>query len=180
MTRSNLYITLTNGEVISCVAESSSAPEQGYIVESLLLPLLSLNDANAECLLLNEHCTMNELRSNATYRYEIDLRRKTIAFFDEIYFFKTDKFRKGENLTSRYLAYLEKFQNEAIKDMFKGYTNEALIKRANSMPDFNWDDEGTELTRRSLQSNGAFLYRMQGDKLVILKDKESRTKNLKQ
>jgi hypothetical protein len=36
MTRSNLYITLTNGETINCVADSSSAPEQSYIVESLL------------------------------------------------------------------------------------------------------------------------------------------------
>ena len=175
MTRSNLYITLTNGEAIICVAESSSAPGQGYIVESLLLPLLSLNNPDAERSLLNEHCTMNELRSNATYRYEINLRSKTVAFFDEIYFFKTNKFRRGENLTRKYLAYLEEIQNEAIKDMFKGYSNEDLIERANSMTDFNWDDEGTELSRRSVQSNGAFVYQMQGNKLVILKDNESRT-----
>ena len=32
MTRSNLYITLSNGEAIICVADSSSAPEL-YIME---------------------------------------------------------------------------------------------------------------------------------------------------
>lgn len=105
MTRSNLYITLTNGEAIICVADSSSAPELGYIVESLLLPLLSHNDADAELALLGEHCVLNELRTSATYRYEINLQSKTVAFFDEMYFFKTDIFRKGENLNPRYTAY---------------------------------------------------------------------------
>ena len=114
MTRSNLYITLTNGEAIICVADSSSAPEQGYIVESLLLPLLSLGDTEAELALLTEHCAMNELRTNATYRYEINLQTKNIAFFDEIYFFKTDIFRKGEDLTRRYTAYLLTIQNKSL------------------------------------------------------------------
>lgn len=41
MTRSNLHITLSNGEEIICVAESTSAPEQGYIVEEILTPLLT-------------------------------------------------------------------------------------------------------------------------------------------
>jgi hypothetical protein len=114
MTRSNLYIILSNGEAMNCVADSSSAPEQGHIVERLLLPLLLLNDANAELALLTEHCALNELRTNATYRYEINLQTKNVAFFDEIYFFKTDIFRKGENLTRRYTAYLSSIENKTL------------------------------------------------------------------
>ncbi len=114
MTRSNLYITLTNGEAIICVSDSSSAPEQGYLVEELLLPLLSLNDADKELALLGAHCAMNELRTNATYRYEINLQTKTVGFFDEIYFYKTGIFRKGENLTRRYTAYLSSIKNKTL------------------------------------------------------------------
>lgn len=114
MTRSNLYITLTNGEAIICVADSSSSPEQGYIVENLLLPLLLLNDAEAERTLLEEHCAMNELRTNATYRYEINLQTKGVAFFEERYFYKTDIFRKGENLTQRYTDYLLTIENKPL------------------------------------------------------------------
>jgi hypothetical protein len=50
MTRSNLHIKLSNGKSIICVADSSSAPEQGYIVEQILLPLLSFNDSEQEWL----------------------------------------------------------------------------------------------------------------------------------
>jgi hypothetical protein len=170
MTRSNLYITLSNGDAITCVADSSSTPEQGYIVENLIIPLLSFSNAENELALLKEHCTMNELRANADYRYEIDLQKETVAFYDELYFFKTGVFRKGENLTRRYIAYLEKIQNETVKDLFKDYSNKALIQRANSLPDFKWDDEGTELRRRSLLSNGAFIYTIRGNSLIILKD----------
>jgi hypothetical protein len=170
MTRSNLYIKLNNGDNINCVTESSSAPEQGYIVENLIVPLLSFSNAEHELALLKEHCTMNELRINADYRYEIDLQKETVAFYDEMYFFKTGVFRKGENLTRRYIAYLEKIQNHTVKDRFKGYSNQALIQRANGLPDFKWDDEGTELRRRSLLSNGAFIYTMRGNSLIILKD----------
>lgn len=170
MTRSNLYITLSNGEKLICVADSSSTPEQGYIVENLIIPLLSFSNAEHELALLNEHCTMNDQRINADYRYEIDLPKQTVAFYDELYFFKTGVFRKGENLTRRYIAYLEKIQNETVKDMFKGYSNQALIQRANSLPDFKWDDEGVELRRRSLLSNGAFIYTVQRNTLTILKD----------
>jgi hypothetical protein len=101
-----MYFTLSNGFKVSCVADSSSAPEQGYIVEQLLLPLLALNNSKKEMRLIQEHCTMNELRVNADYRYEIDLTTKTIEFFEERYFYKTDAFRRGENLTDRYSAYL--------------------------------------------------------------------------
>ena len=170
MTRSNLYIKLSNGDTITCVADSSSNPEQGYIVENLIIPLLSFSNAEHELALLKEHCTMNELRVNADYRYEIDLQKETVAFYDELYFFKTGVFRKGENLTRRYIAYLEKIQNETVKEMFKGYSNKALIQRANSLPDFKWDDEGVELRRRSLLSNGAFIYTMRRNTLTILKD----------
>jgi hypothetical protein len=38
MTRSNLHITLSNGQQIICVADSTSAPEQGYIVEEVFTP----------------------------------------------------------------------------------------------------------------------------------------------
>ena len=170
MTRSNLYITLSNGEKITAIADSSSSPEQGYIVENLIIPLLSFSNTENELALLKEHCTLNELRVNADYRYEIDLQKETVAFYDEMYFFKTGVFRKGENLTRRYIAYLEKIQNETVREMFKGYSNEALIKRANSLPDFKWDDEGVELRQRSLLSNGAFIYTIRGNSLVILKD----------
>jgi DNA-binding Lrp family transcriptional regulator len=170
MTRSNLYITLSNGDAINCVADSSSTPEQGYIVENLIIPLLSYSNAENELALLKEHCILNELRINADYRYEINLRKETVAFYDEMYFFKTGVFRKGENLTRRYIAYLEKIQNETVMNMFKGYSNQALIQRANSLPDFKWDDEGVELRRRSLLSNGAFIYTMRGNSLIILKD----------
>ena len=170
MTRSNLYITLSNGEKITAIADSSSAPEQGYIVENLIIPLLSFSNTENELALLQEHCILNEQRVNADYRYEIDLQKETVSFYDEMYFFKTGVFRKGENLTRRYIAYLEKIQNETVSEMFKGYSNEALIKRANSLPDFKWDDEGVELRQRSLLSNGAFIYTMRGNSLVILKD----------
>lgn len=170
MTRSNLYITLSNGDTLIAVADSSSAPEQGYIVETLIIPLLSFSNAENELALLNEHCTMNELRANADYRYEIDLWEETVAFYDEMYFYKTGIFRKGENLTRRYIVYLEKIQNETVRDMFKGYSNQALIERANSLPDFKWDDEGTELRRRRLHANGAFIYAIRGNSLIILKD----------
>ena len=170
MTRSNFYIKLSNGENITAVADSSSAPEQGYIVENLIIPLLSFSSTENEPALLQVHCTLNEQRVNADYRYEIDMKKETVAFYDEMYFFKTGVFRKGENLTRRYIAYLEKIQNETVREMFKGYSNEALIKRANSLPDFKWDDEGTELRQRSLLSNGAFFYTIRGNSLVILKD----------
>lgn len=81
MTRSNLHIKLSNGKSIICVADSSSAPEQGYIVEHLLLPLLSLDDIEKEMYLLSEHCTMDERRINADYRYTIDLTTKEVKFF---------------------------------------------------------------------------------------------------
>jgi hypothetical protein len=106
MTRSNIHITLTNGKKIKCVADSSSAPEQGYIVEDLIQPLLKLDNAGEELLLLHEHCTMGEQRVNATYRYVINLQTKLVFIFEENYDFDNDKFRTGEDLTGRYDSYL--------------------------------------------------------------------------
>jgi hypothetical protein len=106
MTRSNLHIMLTDGRKIKCVADSSSAPEQGYIVENLILPLLKLNNAELEKKLLKEHCTMGEQRSNATYRYEINLRTKMVSFYEEYYHSGQDRFIRGENISERYDEYL--------------------------------------------------------------------------
>jgi nitrate reductase assembly molybdenum cofactor insertion protein NarJ len=126
MTRSNLYIKLSDGRKLQCVADSSSAPEQGYIVEELLIPLLTLNDAEKELALLKEHCRMDELRANATYRYLIDLQKKEILFYEENYFYKTDTFRKGKNLTHRYTNYHTKSEVYA-KEEFKHYSNKGLV-----------------------------------------------------
>ena len=106
MTRSNIHITLSNGTSIVCVAESSSAPEQGYIVEELFLPLLSLEDSEKELALLKQHCTMNERRANATYRYTIDLTQKSIRMFEEHYNYRKGIFQRGEDVTQRYNNYL--------------------------------------------------------------------------
>lgn len=107
MTRSNLHITLSNGKKITCVADSSSAPEQGYIVERLISPLLALSDATAELELLQEHCTMAERRCNACYRYYIDLQRKSVQMFEENFNYVTERFRRGANLTARYNNYVK-------------------------------------------------------------------------
>jgi hypothetical protein len=106
MTRSNIHITLSNGRKVKCVADSSSAPEQGYIVENLILPILTLNNPHKELLLIQEHCTMGEQRANAAYRYEISLLKKRVSFFEEKYDFGKDKFERGEDITERYDSYL--------------------------------------------------------------------------
>jgi len=173
MTRSNLHITLSNGERIHCVADGSSAPEQGYIVEHLILPLLSKQDAEAELQLIRAQCTMDEQRVNAEYRYIIDLPERRITLYEEAYLFHKGTFRKGLDLTGRYLSYLKKIETELdryTKRRFKHLSNRELVNRANSLPDFKWDDEGHELNRRSNLSNGAFLCRMKGNRLMILKD----------
>ena len=107
MTRSNLHIKLSNGKSLICVADSSSAPEQGYIVETIILPLLNYNDNEIELLLLNKHCTMNERRANATYRYTIDLITKDIRLFEEHFDYEKKRFRRGKDITKRYRDYLK-------------------------------------------------------------------------
>lgn len=106
MTRSNLHIKLSNGKTLICVADSSSAPEQGYIIEHLLIPLPSLNNSEQEILLLSEHCTMDERQINADYRYTIDLTTKEVKFFEEHYSYTKDTFSKGKDVTERYDEYL--------------------------------------------------------------------------
>jgi hypothetical protein len=172
MTRSNLYITLSNGNNIIAVADSSSAPEQGYIVEQFLLPLLSLSDTQKELEFLEENATMNELRVNATYCYTINLIKKAVRFYEENYQAKTDTFSKGKDLTQRYVDYLllESDLEKAVKEQFKHLSNRELVKRANALPDFKWDDEDVELQRRHRVSNGRFDYIMRGNTLVILYD----------
>ena len=174
MTRSNLYITLSDGTYLSCVADSSSAPEQGYIVECLILPLLMFDDSKKELTLLTEHCCMTELRINASYRYEINLQTKTVNFFEENYHYKSDTFTVGENLTDRYLTYLStetKIEKE-IKPRFRHLSNKALVARANSLPDFKWDDEGIVLKRRFRMSNGKFNYEMRKNSIYIINDND--------
>lgn len=116
MTRSNLHIKLSNGKSIICVADSSSAPEQGYIVEHLLLPLLSLDDIEQEMFLLSEHCTMDERRINADYRYTIDLTTKEVKFFEEHYSYTKDNFRKGKDITERYNEYVKQLSKIKISE----------------------------------------------------------------
>lgn len=111
MTRSNLHITLSNGNEIICVADSSSAPEQGYIVETLFIPLLGLDNFTKEHALLKKYCSMNDRRVNASYRYYINLLTKEVSMFEENYNYRTDRFNKGENLTHRYTSYLETLKN---------------------------------------------------------------------
>lgn len=112
MTRSNLHIELSNGTSLICVADSSSAPEQGYIVEALILPLLSMNDSEQELLLLQEHCSMDDRRTNATYRYTISLITKEVKFFEEHYNYGKDTFRKGKDITQRYEDYVKMIDNK--------------------------------------------------------------------
>ncbi|RFZ91119.1 penicillin-binding protein [Mucilaginibacter conchicola] len=111
MTRSNMHIILTNGKKIKCVADSSSAPEQGYIVENLIQPLLKFKHASRELELIKEHCTMNEQRINATYRYEINLLTGRVALFTEEYDSGMDRFIRGEDITERYETYLRMIKN---------------------------------------------------------------------
>ncbi len=117
MTRSNIYITLSNGKKLFFVCDNSSAPEQGYIVENIIQPLLQLNDQAKECEFILEHSdSIRELRVNATYRYEIDLRKKTVKFFEEHYNYRVDKFYKGKDLTEeRYVPYVN-----ALKKLHDG------------------------------------------------------------
>lgn len=120
MTRSNIYITLSEGKKLFFVCDNSSAPEQGYIVENLILPLLQLNNQAKECEFILEHSdSIYELRVNATYRYEINLQKKTVKFFEEHYNYKMDKFYKGKDLTEeRYIPYIQSIATrENIEEM---------------------------------------------------------------
>ncbi|MDR6513670.1 penicillin-binding protein [Chryseobacterium camelliae] len=112
MTRSNLHITLSNGQHIICVADSSSAPEQGYIVEQVFIPLLNFNSHVQELEFLKKHCTMDERRANATYRYYINLITNEVSMFEEHFNYTSEKFRKGKDITERYTSYIENLNIE--------------------------------------------------------------------
>jgi len=116
MTRANIHIKLSDGSKINCVCDSTSAPEQGYFVENLLLPLLTFNDADKEILLLNQSCAMHELRTNAGYRHIINLQTKAVHFFEETYDYEKGRFSTGDNLTDRYHDYIE--NTDGLKDKF--------------------------------------------------------------
>jgi hypothetical protein len=111
MTRANINILLSDGKKIKCVADSSAAPEQGYIVEELILPLLKLNHAGDELWLLHHHCSIDEQRVNADYRYEINLMTKRVSFYEEHYDYGKDRFDRGEDITERYDNYLTMIKN---------------------------------------------------------------------
>ncbi|KKO89189.1 penicillin-binding protein [Sphingobacterium sp. Ag1] len=112
MTRSNLHITLSDGKRMICVADSTSAPEQGYIVEEVFTPLLNFNNTDQELAFLKIHCTMDERRVNADYRYYINLITKEVMMFEEHFNYSAEKFRKGKNITERYTNYVEKLNNQ--------------------------------------------------------------------
>ncbi|MBL4675893.1 MAG: penicillin-binding protein [Mucilaginibacter sp.] len=116
MTCANLHIKLSDNVLVQCVWESSSAPEQGSIVEKLLFPLLDMNDSQRELGLLMDCCAMFELRANAEYRYIINLRTKTVHLFEEIYDCVIDKYYTGKNLTNRLLDYMH--STDALLDIF--------------------------------------------------------------
>lgn len=116
MTRANLHIKLSNNVLVQCVCDSSSAPEQGYIVEHILFPLLAMNDSERELGLLMDCCAMFEQRSNADYRYTVNLLTKTVHLFEENYDYGKDKFYTGKNLTNRLLDYMR--STDALLDIF--------------------------------------------------------------
>ena len=74
----------------------------------------------------------------------------------------------NKEIIDRQIGYYQLEQD--IKAKFKHLSNSSLVKRINSLPDFKWDDEGYELTRRINASNGKFSATMQGNNIVILKD----------
>ncbi|OQP65430.1 hypothetical protein A3860_17350 [Niastella vici] len=116
MTRSNIFVTLTGGKKLFFVLDSSTAPEQGYIVEKFILPLLALNDQDKEIAFIHKNSdSINEKRTTASYRYIIDLQQKRVQFFVEHYNYKTDRFRRGKDLTEkRYLPYLRSVNQSTI------------------------------------------------------------------
>lgn len=59
----------------------------------------------------------------------------------------------------------------ATKKRFRHLSNDQLVQKANKALDFNWDDEGHELGRRKRESNGEFDWIMDGNSILIIKDK---------
>jgi len=59
-----------------------------------------------------------------------------------------------------------------IKPKFYGVSNVELVRRINEAPDFGWDDEGCELSRRMKMSEGKFVCKMNYNTLEIIKDEK--------
>lgn len=116
MTRANLNVKLSNGVLVQCVCDSSSAPEHGYIVEHLLFPLLEMNDSERELGLLMDKCEMFQQCVNADYRYTINLLTKAVHFHEENYDCGNNRFYTGRNLTGRLRDYMD--SADALLDMF--------------------------------------------------------------
>jgi hypothetical protein len=99
MIRSNVYITLTGGKKLVFVLASNS-PNRGFIIEKFITPLLTWNDAAKELEWIETFADhMNELQTDARYRYVIDLEKKTVRCYEEHYNHKTGTFWKGKDLT---------------------------------------------------------------------------------
>lgn len=86
-------------------------------------------------------------------------------------------FSTGGTLTHADKALIERqireYQTEQeIKNKFRHLSNRELVTRINGLPDFKWDDEGYELSRRIKASNGKFEAKMIGNNIAILKDEK--------
>lgn len=57
---------------------------------------------------------------------------------------------------------------QKCKKMFRHLSNEELINRINSLPDFQYDNESIELNRRIEASNGSLKVKMNGNVLEII------------
>lgn len=66
------------------------------------------------------------------------------------------------------MSYLESDVEKACKRKFRNLSTEELIKLANSLPDFMWDDEECEINRRVKVSNGKLIVKMIGNELQIV------------
>lgn len=56
-------------------------------------------------------------------------------------------------------------RDEAIRQKFRTYTNDALIERIEKAPDFGYDDETVELNRRLKM--GGLAWRWAGNKVEV-------------
>ena len=73
---------------------------------------------------------------------------------------------------THYIPTLREQIGASIKRKFRHLSNQQLVERINSLPDFGWDDEGCELQWRREDSNGKFITQMDGNTLIILKDEK--------
>ncbi|HEY1200625.1 MAG TPA: penicillin-binding protein [Niastella sp.] len=99
MIPSNVYTTLTGGRKLVFVLASKS-PNRGFITEKFITPLLTYNDPAKELEWIETFADrINELQTDARYRYVIDLNKKTVRCYEEHYDHKNGTFWKGKDLT---------------------------------------------------------------------------------